>query len=333
MEHGAWRLLVLPGDGHRGVRPPAGAHLPPVVTGRRRDGRERSSPHRRHAPAQGRRRRRRRRRRCYARAARRAADQFDVALAARRPSHRAPRERRRRIAPVAAGGRRAPGYGHEDRGNGRAAIALRVPSWAEAPTATLNGGAVGERAVPGSYLRVERAWRTGDSLALSLPTRLRAEPLPDSRPMYSSMVALLHGPLVLACVGCRATAVAADATALLSTSRPSSPAPTGGCAPSAASLRAAPPPAPSSPPAGGCGCERASCRRRRSVRRGAAAPTSGAVTFSVSAGLAPGTTSSHSRRFSAPAATSPRRLPRSNRSSSSCASRRAPSRRRASAGR
>ena len=179
--------------------------------------------------------------------------------------------------------------GHEDPGNGRAAIALRVPSWAEAPTATLNGGAVGERAVPGSYLRVERAWRTGDSLALSLPTRLRTEPLPDSRPMYSSMVALLHGPLVLACVGCRATAVAADATALLSHLTPIEPganrrlrtlrrvvargAAAGAVVAAGGRLWVREGELPASP--------------FRAARRGGT-DLSGAVTFSVSAGLAPG---------------------------------------------
>ena len=112
-----------------------------------------------------------------------------------------------------------------------AAIAFRVPSWATSPSATLRqaaaeppnfggagggggGGGGGEGASggdggsalspveSGSLMRVERTWREGDEVSLSLPASLRTSRLPDERPKYRRLFALLHGPVVLACVGC-----------------------------------------------------------------------------------------------------------------------------------
>lgn len=81
--------------------------------------------------------------------------------------------------------RRAPG-----RAQG---IALRLPDWAAGPTLTLNGQPVPITPERG-YATLRRRWRTGDTVRLTLPMRLRAEPTPDD----PSVLAFVNGPLVLA---------------------------------------------------------------------------------------------------------------------------------------
>ena len=99
------------------------------------------------------------------------------------------------------------------RAGRRAAIVLRVPGWAHAPHATLNGAtlaaaaATSSAAAPplanGTYLRLTRTWRRGDVVRLTLPLHLSLEFLPDRRPRFAKLAAVLHGPAVLACVGCK----------------------------------------------------------------------------------------------------------------------------------
>jgi len=76
----------------------------------------------------------------------------------------------------------------------RFAIALRVPSWCPAPVLRVNGRPWKSAARMAGYQTVERRWRAGDRVELQLPMSLRFEPTPDD----AGLVALLHGPLVLA---------------------------------------------------------------------------------------------------------------------------------------
>jgi DUF1680 family protein len=73
------------------------------------------------------------------------------------------------------------------------AIALRLPGWAENPTLLVSG-----KAAPfeqrNRYAVLQRKWRAGDRIALSLPMELRSEPIPGD----PSTLAFLSGPLVLA---------------------------------------------------------------------------------------------------------------------------------------
>ena len=91
-----------------------------------------------------------------------------------------------------------------------AALLLRVPGWARSPRATLNGAALiasgpggPQTIVNGSYVRVVRRWRAGDVVSLALPHNLTLEYLADTRPRYRAFAAILQGPIVLACIGCR----------------------------------------------------------------------------------------------------------------------------------
>jgi len=74
-------------------------------------------------------------------------------------------------------------------------MALRRPSWAgEGFAVKVNGQAVKQLSAPGSYVEIKRKWKTGDTVALSLPKTLRLEPLPDNK----SVTAIMWGPLALA---------------------------------------------------------------------------------------------------------------------------------------
>lgn len=75
----------------------------------------------------------------------------------------------------------------------RAALKVRVPAWATGARAMLNGNPAGTPR-PGAYLEIEREWRDGDRVELTLPMTLRAVPMPDD----PDMVAFACGPIVLA---------------------------------------------------------------------------------------------------------------------------------------
>ena len=74
------------------------------------------------------------------------------------------------------------------------AIRLRIPSWTNASRVRLNGRLMEASAEPGSYLTIDRTWKTGDRIELELPMHLSAEAMPDD----PKLQAFLYGPLVLA---------------------------------------------------------------------------------------------------------------------------------------
>ena len=74
-------------------------------------------------------------------------------------------------------------------------LALRRPSWAGAGFAVkINGQPVKQLAGPGSYIELRRQWKSGDTVALTLPKTLSLEPLADN----PRVIAIMWGPLVLA---------------------------------------------------------------------------------------------------------------------------------------
>ena len=58
----------------------------------------------------------------------------------------------------------------------------------------MDGEEIADLPKPGSYVELNRTWKSGDTIALKLPKTLRLEPLADN----PSRVAILWGPLVLA---------------------------------------------------------------------------------------------------------------------------------------
>jgi len=68
-------------------------------------------------------------------------------------------------------------------------LALRIPSWAEAATVTINGTAV-QGVKAGEFLRIERQWSAGDRVELRFPMNVRLSS------WYNQSVAVERGPLV-----------------------------------------------------------------------------------------------------------------------------------------
>jgi uncharacterized protein len=73
-------------------------------------------------------------------------------------------------------------------------VNLRHPHWATAGfDLKVNGVRQADASTPGSYATVARRWRSGDTLEVTMPFRLRTESFRDNPRRF----AFLHGPLVL----------------------------------------------------------------------------------------------------------------------------------------
>lgn len=69
-----------------------------------------------------------------------------------------------------------------------------MPAWAIAGfRVTVNGRVVSRNAAPGTYVTVSRAWRTGDTVRIAMPFRLRVERALDDPGLQS----LFYGPVNL----------------------------------------------------------------------------------------------------------------------------------------
>jgi len=73
-------------------------------------------------------------------------------------------------------------------------IRLRIPYWVQNGSVKINGARLPAFASSGSYLTLTRAWKSGDTIELSLPMALHIDSLPDEE----TMQAVMYGPLVLA---------------------------------------------------------------------------------------------------------------------------------------
>jgi len=77
----------------------------------------------------------------------------------------------------------------------RAEVRFRVPAWTEGKAAgKLNGHPVEGFAAPGGAWSLDRVWRDGDRVTITLPMRLRFEATPDDPATQAAMI----GPIVLA---------------------------------------------------------------------------------------------------------------------------------------
>ncbi|MER7394052.1 beta-L-arabinofuranosidase domain-containing protein [Streptomyces sp. NPDC000151] len=73
-------------------------------------------------------------------------------------------------------------------------LRIRIPSWASGARVKLDGRMLQDRPKPGSWLVLDRRWRAGDRVEVTLPMRLTTEPTPDD----PDVQAVLYGPVVLA---------------------------------------------------------------------------------------------------------------------------------------
>ena len=74
------------------------------------------------------------------------------------------------------------------------AINLRIPYWALGGSVKLNGTALQAFSSPSSFLTLNRVWKSGDKIELSLPMALHIDSMPDDEKTQ----AVMYGPLVLA---------------------------------------------------------------------------------------------------------------------------------------
>jgi DUF1680 family protein len=77
---------------------------------------------------------------------------------------------------------------------GRFTVGLRIPQWAKGQAQVKVNGAVITPALARGYALVERRWRRGDTVSITLPLELRLEPAAGDE----KTVAVLRGPMVLA---------------------------------------------------------------------------------------------------------------------------------------
>jgi len=73
-------------------------------------------------------------------------------------------------------------------------IHLRIPYWVNGGKVRINGSEEPVFSSPSSYLALNRTWKSGDKVELSLPMGLHTDPMPDDQ----SVQAVMYGPLVLA---------------------------------------------------------------------------------------------------------------------------------------
>jgi hypothetical protein len=77
----------------------------------------------------------------------------------------------------------------------RFTLSLRRPGWAGAGfVVRVNGAEITGLPAPPGYVELDRMWKDGDAVAVTMPKQLRIEPTPDK----PRRVAILWGPLVLA---------------------------------------------------------------------------------------------------------------------------------------
>ena len=81
------------------------------------------------------------------------------------------------------------------QGSGTFDLNVRVPHWAtNGFFVTINGKKVNVKAVPGSYLTLNRTWKDGDIVELRMPFKFYLEPVMDQQ----NIASLFYGPVLLA---------------------------------------------------------------------------------------------------------------------------------------
>ncbi|GGY64692.1 glycosyl hydrolase [Cellvibrio zantedeschiae] len=82
------------------------------------------------------------------------------------------------------------------KSNKKFTLKIRYPQWVgkDELKITINKKPVAISAQPGEYVSLNRSWRKGDKIDVTLPMKTQLEQMPDQSNYY----ALLHGPIVLA---------------------------------------------------------------------------------------------------------------------------------------
>jgi DUF1680 family protein len=78
-------------------------------------------------------------------------------------------------------------------GTGTWAMKIRIPSWSSGATITVNGQASGVAAISGTYATLSRDWKSGDTVTVKLPMKLRTVAANDN----ANVAAVAYGPVIL----------------------------------------------------------------------------------------------------------------------------------------
>jgi hypothetical protein len=77
----------------------------------------------------------------------------------------------------------------------RLAIRFRVPGWSEGMSLAVNGSPLDVLAKPGGWASIDREWKSGDTVVITIPMALRTLPVDRQHP---DRAAIVYGPVVLA---------------------------------------------------------------------------------------------------------------------------------------
>lgn len=78
------------------------------------------------------------------------------------------------------------------------ALRLLIPSWAVSPVVAVNGAPLPPHSViPGAFAAVDRGWRSGDTVVVTLPAIVRLCRLDDARPEYTQTFSFAYGDRML----------------------------------------------------------------------------------------------------------------------------------------
>jgi DUF1680 family protein len=77
----------------------------------------------------------------------------------------------------------------------RLAIRFRVPGWSEGMSLAVNGSPLDVLAKPGGWASIDREWKSGDTVLITIPMALRTAPVD---PQHPDRAAIMYGPVVLA---------------------------------------------------------------------------------------------------------------------------------------
>lgn len=81
------------------------------------------------------------------------------------------------------------------KGDGRFDLYVRVPGWAtKGFYVKINGREQKLQATPGSYLKISRNWKSGDTIDLKMPFQFHLDPVMDQQ----NIASLFYGPILLA---------------------------------------------------------------------------------------------------------------------------------------
>ena len=75
-------------------------------------------------------------------------------------------------------------------------LKLRIPVWSTNTDIRVNGKAIAEKVTPGTYLEINREWKSGDSIELTLDFKLRFW---YGQEECKGKVSIYRGPILLTC--------------------------------------------------------------------------------------------------------------------------------------